>query len=220
MKKERFQGTATALVTPFRSDGALDEPALGRLVDFQIAAGVDMLVPCGTTGEAATLEADEYDRVIQVVVERARGRVPVIAGAGANATAKAIHLAHRAARAGADAVLSVGPYYNKPTQQGIYEHYKAIAEAEPFPVIVYNVPGRTGMNIEAATTLRVAEISNIVGVKEASGNLVQIMEILRNRPKGFRVLAGTMRSLSPSLRSEGTALSRSCRMKRPHSRAR
>jgi len=178
------------MITPFKTDGSIDEQALRRLVDFQINGGVDMLLPCGTTGEGATLDDNETDRVVQIVIEQAKGRVPVIAGAGSNSTAKAIQMTKRAKRVGADGVLSVGPYYNKPTQQGFYEHFKAIAESEDIAVIVYNVPGRTGSNIEAKTMLRLAEIPNIVAVKEASGNLAQIMEIIRDRPSNFRVLAG------------------------------
>lgn len=190
MAKKPFQGTGTALITPFKADGSVDEKALRRLVDFQIEGGVDMLLPCGTTGEGATLDADETDRVVEIVVEQSRRRVPVIAGAGSNSTAKAIQGTRRAKKAGADGVLSVGPYYNKPTQQGYYEHFKAIAESEDIPIIVYNVPGRTSGNIEAKTMLRLAEIRNIVAVKEASANLGQIMDIIREAPKDFRVLSG------------------------------
>src|SRR5438309_4393885 len=190
MNKKPFQGTGTALVTPFKSDGSVDEKALRGLVDFQIAEGIDMILPCGTTGEGATLSWQETDRVTQIVIEQARRRVPVIVGAGSNSTAEAIEGTKHAARLGADGVLSVGPYYNKPTQQGYYEHFKAIAEADDIPVVVYNVPGRTSGNIEAKTMLRVAEISNIVGVKEASGNLGQIMDIIRDAPRDFRVLCG------------------------------
>ena len=190
MNKKAFQGTGTALVTPFKSDGSIDERALRGLVDFQIAEGIDMILPCGTTGEGATLSWEETDRVTQIVIEQARGRVPVIVGAGSNSTAEAIEGTKHAARLGADGVLSVGPYYNKPTQQGFYEHFKAIAEAENIPIIVYNVPGRTASNIEAKTMLRLAEIPNIIAVKEASGNMGQIMDILRDRPSNFRVLSG------------------------------
>jgi 4-hydroxy-tetrahydrodipicolinate synthase len=189
-KKKPFQGTGTALITPFKADGSVDEMALRRLVDFQIDGGVDMLLPCGTTGEGATLDEDETDRVLQIVIEQSRRRVPVILGAGSNSTAKAVQMTKRAKKLGADAVLSVGPYYNKPTQQGYYEHFKAIAQAEDIAVVVYNVPGRTSGNIEAKTMLRLAEISNIVAVKEASGNLGQIMDIIRDAPKDFRVLSG------------------------------
>jgi len=190
MAKQPFQGTGTAMITPFKSDGSLDEKALRRFVDFQIDGGVDMLLPCGTTGEGATLEPDETDRVVQIVIEQSRRRVPVIAGAGSNSTAKAVQATKRAKRIGADGILSVGPYYNKPTQQGYYEHFKAIAEADDIPIIVYNVPGRTSGNIEAKTMLRLAEIRNIVAVKEASGNLGQIMDIIREAPRDFRVLCG------------------------------
>ncbi len=190
MTKKQFQGTGTALVTPFKRDGSIDEAALRRFVDFQIEEGIDMLFPCGTTGEGATLENAETERVVSIVVEQSRNRVPVIAGAGSNSTAKAIQATQMAKRLGADGVLSVGPYYNKPTQQGYYEHFRAIAEAVDIPVIVYNVPGRTASNIEAKTMLRLAEVPNIVAVKEASGNLGQIMDIIRDRPAEFRVLSG------------------------------
>ena len=190
MTKKAFQGTGTAMITPFKSDGSIDEQALRRFVDFQISGGVDMLLPCGTTGEGATLDDSETDRVLEIVLDQSRRRVPVILGAGSNSTAKAVQMTKRAKRLGADGVLSVGPYYNKPTQQGFYEHFKAIAEADDIPVIVYNVPGRTGSNIETKTMLRLAEIVNIVAVKEASGNLGQIMDIIRDRPGDFRVLSG------------------------------
>jgi len=190
MTKKRFQGTGTAMITPFKSDGSVDETALRRFVDFQIDGGVDMLLPCGTTGEGATLDENETDKVVKIVIEQSRERVPVIVGAGSNSTAKAIQMTKRAKKLGADGVLSVGPYYNKPTQQGYYEHFKAIADADDIPVIVYNVPGRTGGNIEAKTMLRLAEIPNIVAVKEASGNLGQVMDIIRDAPSDFRVLSG------------------------------
>ena len=156
------------MITPFKPDGSVDEKALRRFVDFQIDGGVDMLLPCGTTGEGATLDEPETDRVVQIVIEQSKGRVPVIAGAGSNSTAKAVQMTKRAKKLGAGGVLSVGPYYNKPTQQGYYEHFKAIAEADDIPVVVYNVPGRTGGNIEANTMLRLAEIRNIVAVKDSS----------------------------------------------------
>ena len=190
MTKHKFQGTGTALVTPFGPDGTVDEKALIRLVDFQLDAGIDMLLPCGTTGEGATLETVEYERVVSVVTERVNGRVPVIVGAGSNSTERAAKLAVRVRELGGDGVLSVGPYYNKPTQLGFFEHFRAIALAAHIPVFVYNVPSRTGSNIEAETILRLSEIPGIAGVKEASGDLGQVMEIIRNRPKGFRVLSG------------------------------
>jgi 4-hydroxy-tetrahydrodipicolinate synthase len=189
MSRKSFQGTGTAMVTPFTRDGAIDEPALRRFVDFQIEGGVDMLLPCGTTGEGATLENDEAERVLSIVLDQAKGRVPVIFGAGSNATKKAVQATERAKQLGAQGVLSVGPYYNKPTQAGFYEHFKAIAEVG-LPVVMYNVPGRTGSNMEAATTLRLAELPNIAAVKEASGSLGQMMDILKSRPPEFRVLSG------------------------------
>ncbi len=190
ISKVIVQGTGTALVTPFRQDLSVDEDALARLVEFQIKGGVNMLLPCGTTGEGATLENDDWERVIARVVEVAAGRVLVIAGAGGNSTARAQRLTERAAALGADGILSVAPYYNKPMQDGIYEHFKAVTEVNDLPVVVYNVPGRTSNNIAAETTLRLAELPGIVAVKEASGDFIQIMEIIRCRKDGFRVLSG------------------------------
>ncbi len=187
--RERLKGTGTALVTPFHADGTVDEGSFRRLIEFQIAAGIDMLFPLGTTGEGTTLEDDEWERVVSVALEAAGGRVPVIVGAGSNSTARAARLSRRAAQLGADGVLSVGPYYNKPEQEGYFQHFKAIAESGS-PVILYNVPGRTAGNIRAETTLRLAEVPGIVGTKEASGDLDQIRDILDRRPPGFRVLAG------------------------------
>jgi 4-hydroxy-tetrahydrodipicolinate synthase len=185
-----FRGAATALVTPMLPGGDVDEPAMRRLVDYQITNGIQALVPCGTTGESATLNHAEHPHVMDVVVSQTAGRVPVFIGAGSNSTREAISLTQHARAIGADAVLSIAPYYNKPTQQGFVEHYKAIAEAVDIPVIVYNVPGRTGSNINAETTLRLAEIPGIAGIKEASGNVAQVMEILRNKPENFFVLSG------------------------------
>lgn len=189
MAKRAFQGTGTAMVTPFTRDGAIDELALRRFVDFQIDGGVDMLLPGGTTGEGATLEEEETDRLLSIVLDQTKGRVSVIVGAGSNSTKKAVQATERAKRLGADGVLSVGPYYNKPTQAGYIEHFRAVAEVG-LPVVVYNVPGRTGSNILASTTLKLAEVPNIVAVKEASGDLGQMMEIIRSRPAEFRVLSG------------------------------
>ena len=190
MDAMQFRGTTVALVTPFRQNGEIDENRLRQLVDWQIGQGTDVILACGTTGESATLSHEEHHRVMQIIIEQVDGRVPVLAGAGSNATSEAISLTQFAEKAGADGILSVGPYYNKPTQEGFYQHFKAIAESTYLPVILYNVPGRTGTNISAETTLRLAEISNIAGIKEASGNFSQIMEILRRRPKGFLVLSG------------------------------
>src|SRR5437660_9030052 len=192
MKIDWMRGCATALVTPFKSDGAIDEESMRALVDRQISGGVRLLVPCGTTGESATMTEEEDARVIAITIDVARGRARVIAGAGSNSTASAIEYSQRARDAGADAVLQVAPWYNKPTQEGLYAHFQAIAEAVPeAPIMLYNVPGRTSSNIAAQTTLRLArDCENIVAVKEASGNLSQIMEILRERPANFSVLSG------------------------------
>jgi len=192
----KFRGLGTALVTPFKESGALDEAALESFVDFQIEGGVNFLVPCGTTGENPTLSGEETRRVIEIVVKRARKRVPVLAGAGSNSTGKAIELALQAIDLGAEGVLTITPYYNKPTPDGLRRHFGMQAEAVDkkkarFPMIMYNVPGRTGVNMTAATTLQIArEVPNVIGVKEASGNMEQILEILRDRPKNFLVLSG------------------------------
>ena len=190
-KTDWMRGCATALVTPFTADGAIDDEALTRLIEYQLAGGVKLLVPCGTTGESATMTEEEDQHVIKRAIELARGRARVIAGTGSNSTASAIENSKIAEDLGADAVLVVAPYYNKPTQQGLYAHFRAIAEAVDLPIVIYNVPGRTSCNISAGTTLRLArDFPNIVAVKEASGNLSQIMEILRDRPDGFRILSG------------------------------
>src|SRR5713226_6657314 len=192
MKVDWMRGCATALVTPFTADGAIDEERMRALVDRQITGGVRLLVPCGTTGESATMTEAEDQSVISMTIEVARGRARVIAGAGSNSTAAAIEYSQRAREAGADAVLQVAPWYNKPTQEGLYAHFRAIAKAIPeTPVMLYNVPGRTSSNIAAQTALRLArDCQNIVAIKEASGNLSQIMEILRERPTNFCVLSG------------------------------
>ncbi len=190
-RKLLFRGTGTALITPFTPQGTVDDRALRRLVDRQMKGQVEALLPTGTTGESVTLSDQEQARVIAIVVEQVRGRIPVIAGAGSNSTEKAISHAKAAVRAGADAILSVAPYYNKPTQEGFFRHYAAIADAVDVPIVVYNVPGRTASNIEPHTTLRMAEeLPSVAGIKEASGNFAQIMEILRNRPGGFGVWSG------------------------------
>jgi 4-hydroxy-tetrahydrodipicolinate synthase len=191
IKLDWLRGCATALVTPFTADGAIDEAALTRLIEYQLSGGVKLLVPCGTTGESATMTEEEDQRVIKRAIELARDRARVIAGTGSNSTATAIDNSKIAEDLGADAVLVVAPYYNKPTQHGLYAHFRAIAEAVDLPIVIYNVPGRTSCNISADTTLRLArDCENIVAVKEASGNMSQIMEILRDRPDGFRVLSG------------------------------
>ena len=192
LKVDWLRGCATALVTPFTSEGAVDDRRLRDLIEYQLTGGVKVLVPCGTTGESATMSDAENELVIRTTIELARGRAKVIAGTGSNSTAMAIQKSRAARLLGADGILVVAPYYNKPTQDGLYAHFRAIAEAvNNLPVVIYNVPGRTSSNISAETTLRLAnDVENIVGVKEASGNLSQIMEILRARPAGFRVISG------------------------------
>ncbi len=185
-----FTGCGTALVTPFRKDLSLDEATLRRLVQRQIRAGIDFLVPCGTTGESPTLTRAEHLRVIEITLEEAKGKVPVVGGAGGYNTAEVIELARELQHMGVDGILSVTPYYNKATQEGLYQHYKAIASAVPLPIIVYNVPGRTAVNVETATLKRLAEIDNIVGVKEASGNIGQMAAVCHNMPERFDVLCG------------------------------
>lgn len=188
--RQAFTGCGTALVTPFRRDGAIDETTVSALARRQIESGIHFLVPCGTTGESPTLSGDERVRVVELVVAEARGRVPVLAGAGGYDTKEVIHSAIRMQRAGADGILSVTPYYNRPTQEGLFQHYKAIAEAVPLPIILYNVPGRTGSNIEVRTLARLTAIRNIIGVKEASGNMTQMCDVCNAVPDDFLVLSG------------------------------
>lgn len=190
MKSERLAGCGTALVTPFKMQGGIDEQSLRSFVDWQIASGVHFVVPCGSTGEAATMTPAEHRRVVEITVEQTAGRVPVVAGAASNDTSKAIALSREMVSAGATHLLHASPMYNKPPQRGIVAHFRAIADAVKIPIVVYNVPGRTASNIEAATTLELAEHENIVAVKEASGNLAQIGEIIRHRPARFSVLSG------------------------------
>jgi 4-hydroxy-tetrahydrodipicolinate synthase len=185
-----FTGVFTALVTPFTKTGEIDEPALRRLVDFQIKNKVQGLVPMGTTGESPTVSHEEHNKVIDIVIDQAKGRVPVIAGAGSNSTEEAIILSRHAKQAGAAATLQVAPYYNKPTQEGFYGHFTAIADAVDLPLIVYNIPGRSAKNIENTTMLRLAQHKNIVGVKEASGDISQIMDLIMRKPADFIVLSG------------------------------
>lgn len=186
----QFTGCGTALVTPFRGDGSLDEATLRRLVRRQIEAGIHFLVPCGTTGESPTLTRQEHLRVVEITLEEAKGKCPVLAGCGGYNTAEVIDLARELEAMGADGLLSVTPYYNKPTQEGLYQHYKAIAAATRLPIILYSVAGRTGVNIEPATVRRLAEIDNIVGIKEASGNIAQMAQICATVPERFDVLSG------------------------------
>ena len=184
-----FSGVLPAIVTPFKN-GEVDEQGLRELIEFQIGEGVHGFVPCGTTGESATLSHEEHERVVEITVDQVKGRVPVVAGTGSNNTAEAIRLTAHAKKAGADGVLMISPYYNKPTQEGIYQHYKKVAEEVDIPIIIYNIPGRTASNIEPTTFARLAELKNIVGVKEASGSMKQITDIIRLCGPDFTVLSG------------------------------
>ena len=184
-----FRGAIVAIVTPFKK-GKVDEAALRKLVEFQIKNGTDGIVPCGTTGESSTLSHEEHDRVIEIVIEAVKKRVPVIAGTGSNSTAEAIRLTRHAYEAGADGALLVAPYYNRPTQEGLYQHYKAVANAVPIPIIIYNIPGRTGVNINPDTLARLAKVKNIVGVKEASGSIKQMSDVIGLCGPDFDVLSG------------------------------
>src|SRR5512132_781016 len=183
-----FTGCGTALVTPFKKDLSLDEATLRALVKRQIEAGINFLVPCGTTGESPTLSRAEHLRVVEITLEEAKGKVPVLAGAGGYNTQEVIELAREVERLGADGILSVTPYYNKPTQEGLYQHFKVIADAVRIPIVVYSVQGRTGVNVEPATLARLAQIGNIVGVKEASGNIGQMANVIQEVPSSFNVL--------------------------------
>jgi 4-hydroxy-tetrahydrodipicolinate synthase len=187
----KLRGCGTALVTPFRSDGSIDEMALRQLVRWQVESGIDFLVPCGTTGETPTLTHEEWLRVIDLTIETAQGRVPIMAGATSNNTQEAVAKAKEASgRPGVDFILSATPYYNKPTQDGIYQHFRAIADASEKPIVLYNILGRTGTNIETSTLRRLAEIPNLIGVKEASGNISQIAEVCATMPEDFLVFSG------------------------------
>ena len=202
----RLHGCGTALVTPFTGDGAVDFPALRALVDWQIAEGIDFLVPCGSTGEAQTLNDVEREQVVASVIEVAAGRVPVMAGATSNDTARAVHETRRMCRLGADYILSATPYYNRPTQDGLYRHFAMVADASERPVCLYNVPGRTAINLKPDVALRLAEHGNIVAIKEASGDLRQIMELLRGRPERFAILSGDDWLTLPVLTAGGDGL--------------
>jgi 4-hydroxy-tetrahydrodipicolinate synthase len=185
-----FAGVGTALVTPFAKDGSLDEAGVRRLGRRQMDAGIHFLCPCGTTGENPTLTPAERLRIVEILVDEANGKVPILAGAGGYDTKEVVHLAGEMRKAGAHGLLSVTPYYNRPTQEGLYQHYQAIAESTPLPIIVYNVPGRTGVNVEVSTLVRLAALPNIIGVKEASGNVTQMCDICRALPGDFLVLSG------------------------------
>ncbi|MDE1162636.1 MAG: 4-hydroxy-tetrahydrodipicolinate synthase [Acidobacteriaceae bacterium] len=202
-----LQGCGTALITPFRPDGTLDEAALVAHVNWQIANGINLLIPCGTTGEAATLSEQEWLRVIEVTVQTAAGRVPVFAGATHNATHQAVLNAKKLAGIdGLTGILTANPYYNKPGQEGQYQHFKAIAEAVDMPIMLYNIPGRTGTNLLPETILRLAELKNVVAVKESSGNMVQITELLTQAPRSLRVFAGDDSLALPTIAVGGTGL--------------
>ena len=197
-----FRGISTAIITPFTKDNKVDEDSLRRLVEFQEENGIDTIVPCGSTGESAMLSHEEHIRVIEVVVDHVK-KAKVLAGAGSNSTSEAIMLSRSAEDLGADGILSISPYYVKPTQEGIYQHFKAIAGSVNIPVVVYNIPGRTASNVTAETMLRMAEIEGIKAVKEASGNLEQVRQIIQNRPKGFEVLSGDDAFTPALIRSGG-----------------
>jgi 4-hydroxy-tetrahydrodipicolinate synthase len=187
----KLRGCGTAIVTPFKADGSIDEPALRSFVDWQVTEGIDFLVPCGTTGETPTLTKDEWLRVINITIEVVNGRVPIVAGATSNCTWEAVEKAQTVAKIkGVDYILSASPYYNKPTQEGQYQHFKAVSEAVDKPIMLYNVPGRTSVNIEVATLVRLAELKNIVAVKEASGSISQIADVCAAVPEGFLVFSG------------------------------
>ena len=206
MMETRLVGCGTALITPFTESGDIDERALRGFVDWQLDEGIDFVVPCGSTGEAATMTLDEHRRVVEITVAQVRGRVPVVAGAGSNDTVKAIELSRLMREAGATHLLHASPMYNKPPQRGIVAHFTAIADAVDLPIVVYNVPGRTGSNIEAATTLELAWHPRIVSVKEASGNLAQITDCIRGKPAGFSVLSGDDELTLPILALGGDGL--------------
>lgn len=199
-----FRGVYTAIITPFTQSGNVDEESLQRIIDDQIENGIDGLVPCGTTGESPTLSHEEHDRVIELTVEYTRGRVPVIAGTGSNSTSEAIRLSKHAQEAGVDALLQVNPYYNKPSQKGLYLHFKAVADAVEIPVLVYNIKGRTGINVETPTLVKLMnDCGNIQGVKEASGNLDQMKAVIQSRSDGFSVLSGDDNMTLSLIRSGG-----------------
>jgi 4-hydroxy-tetrahydrodipicolinate synthase len=206
MSAARLVGCGTALATPFKTDGAIDEPALRSFIDWQLDEGIDFLVPCGSTGEAATMSLAEHRRVVEITAEQVRGRVAVVAGAGSNDTQKAIALSRELRDVGATHLLHVSPMYSKPPQRGMVLHFRAIADAVKLPIVLYNVPSRTGSNIEAATTLELATHPGIVGTKEASGLLPQVTDILAGRPHGFTVLSGDDESTLPILALGGDGL--------------
>lgn len=201
-----FTGCGTALITPFQKNGSLDEPSLKKLVRRQIEAGIHFLVPCGTTGESPTLTHEEHLRVVEITVAEAEGKVPVLAGAGGYNTAEVIALAKEIEALGADGLLSVTPYYNRPTQEGLFQHYRAIAKAVKLPIMIYSVKGRTGVNVEPSTLARLAEIKNIIGVKEASGDIAQMARVVHEVPENFDVLSGDDSSAIPLMALGGRGI--------------
>ena len=201
-----FTGCGTALITPFQKNGSLDEPSLKKLVRRQIEAGIHFLVPCGTTGESPTLTHEEHLRVVKITVAEAEGKVPVLAGAGGYNTAEVIALAKEIEALGADGLLSVTPYYNRPTQEGLFQHYRAIAKAVKLPIMIYSVKGRTGVNVEPSTLARLAEIKNIIGVKEASGDIAQMARVVHEVPENFDVLSGDDSSAIPLMALGGRGI--------------
>jgi 4-hydroxy-tetrahydrodipicolinate synthase len=202
-----LSGCGTALVTPFGADGAVDEAAFVRLVEWQIESGINFLIPCGTTGEASTLSEEEWLRVVELTVKTAAGRVPVFGGCTHNATSEAVARAKKLAKTpGLTGILTANPYYNRPGQEGQYQHFRAIAEAVEMPILLYNIPSRTGVNLEPATVLRLAEIRNIIGIKESSGNVAQITELITQAPSGFKVLSGDDGMTLPVLALGGVGL--------------
>ncbi len=201
-----FNGCGTAIITPFQKNGSLDEPTLKKLVRRQIEAGIHFLVPCGTTGESPTITREEHLRVIEITVAEAQGEVPVLAGAGGYNTAEVIELSKAVAALGVDGLLSVTPYYNRPTQEGLFQHYRAIAKAVKLPIMIYSVKGRTGVNVEPSTLARLAEIKNIVGVKEASGDIAQMARVVQEVPEEFDVLSGDDSSTIPLMALGGKGI--------------
>ncbi|MBN1473618.1 MAG: 4-hydroxy-tetrahydrodipicolinate synthase [Syntrophaceae bacterium] len=200
-----FKGAIVAIVTPFK-DGKVDEEALRQLIDFQIANGTDGIVPCGTTGESTTLSHEEHDKVIEITIDAVKKRVPVIAGSGSNSTAEALRLTQHAYKAGADGALIVCPYYNRPTQEGLYQHFKKIAESVPIPIVPYNIPSRTGVNLMPPMVAKLAKIKNIVGIKEASGSIKQMSDVIEMCPDNFAVLSGDDNFTLPLLAMGGAGV--------------
>lgn len=200
------KGLYTALITPFTKNGELDEMAFRRIIEEQVAAGVAGIVPCGSTGESPTLNYAEHERVIEISIEQVKGRCEILAGTGSNSTKEAIHITEQAKKAGATSSLQIVPYYNKPTQKGMYLHFKAIAEKVDIPLVIYNIKGRTGVNLETSTLVELAKIPNIVGVKEASGSIEQMMEVIRAVPEDFLVLSGDDKLTLPFMAAGGDGL--------------